>query len=126
MQSWLRTHASMVVGIMSSIAAAAKRKSGVTWAEAQLSAGAAREGLALVQKLGNTITPRIIYYLGFAAPSFVLTGLIWVLTRLPGIRTNPQVPNWEREMLGLSESVIETAPSGDDVRLTSQLRSKFV
>jgi 2-dehydropantoate 2-reductase len=127
MQSWLRTHAAMVLGVMSAAVAAAKRKSGVTWAEAQLSAGAAREGFALVKKLGNDITPKFIYYLGVAAPSFVLTGLLWVLTRVPSIRNTPQVlPNWEREMLGLAESMIGAAPSGDDVRLISQLKSKHV
>lgn len=127
MQSWLRTHAAMVVGIMSAIVAAAEKKRGVTWTEAQLSAGAAREGFALVKKLGNTITPRFIYYLFFAAPSFVLTGLIWGITKIASIRNNSQVfPNWQREMLGLAESIIETAPSDDDVRLLLQLRSKYV
>jgi len=126
MQSWLRTHAAVVLGVMSSTVAAAKRRSGVTWTEAQLSAGAAREGFALVRKLGNNITPRFIYYLGVAAPSFVLTGLLWVLTRVPSIRNSPQVPNWEREMLGLADSIIGAAPSSEDVRLVSQLRSKFV
>jgi len=127
MQSWLSTHAAMAVGIMSAAVAAAKRKSGVTWGEAQLSAGAAREGLALVKKLGNSITPRFIYYVGVAAPSFVLTWLLWVLTKVPTVRNNPQVlPNWEREMLGLAESIVGAAPSDDDVRLISQLRSKYV
>ncbi|CAL5875077.1 uncharacterized protein PFLUO_LOCUS9381 [Penicillium psychrofluorescens] len=127
MQSWLRTHAAIVVGFQSAAVAAAKRKSGVTWAEAQLSAGAAREGLALVKKLGNNITPKFIYYLGVAGPSFVLTGLFWVLTRIPAFRNNPQVlPNWEREMLGLAESILEAAPSDEDVRLIRQLKSKYV
>lgn len=125
MQSWLRTHAAMVVGVMSAIVAASKRNSGLTWAEVGLSAGAAREGLQLVKKLGNSITPRINYYIGVAAPSFVLTGLLWVLTRVPSMRNNPQMPNWEREMLGLAESINGAAPSEDDVRLISQLRSKF-
>lgn len=102
---------------MNAAVAAAKRKSGVTWAEAQLSAGAAREGLLPVKKLGNSITPRFIYYLGVAAPRFVLTGLLWVLTKVPSIRNNSRVlPNWEREMLGLGESIIGAAPSGDDVQ----------
>lgn len=127
MQSWLRTHAAMAVGVMSAGVAAAKKKSGVTWAEAQLSAGAAKEGLTLVKKLGNSITPKFIYYLGVVAPSFVLTGLLWVLTRVPSMRNNPQaLPNWEREMLGLVESIIGAAPSDGDVRLISQLRSKFI
>ena len=127
MQSWLRTHAAMALGIMSAAVAAAKRKSGVTWAEAQLSAGAAREGCVLVKKLGNDITPKVIYYFSVAAPSFVLAGLLWVLTRVPSFRNNPQVlPSWEREMLGLAGSIIEAAPSGDDVRLISQLKSKHV
>ncbi len=52
MQSWLRTHAAMIVGVMSAAVKAAKRKSGVTWSEAQLSAGIAREGFMLVEKLG--------------------------------------------------------------------------
>jgi len=127
MQSWLRTHAAMVVGIMSAAVAAAKKKAGLTWAEASLSAGAAREGLALVTKLGNDVTPKFIYYLGVAAPSFVFTGLIWVLTRIPSIRNSPQVlPNWEREMLGMADSMIESAPSSDDVRFISQIKSKHV
>ncbi|KIW56905.1 hypothetical protein PV05_05521 [Exophiala xenobiotica] len=126
MQSWLRTHAAMVVGVMSATVAASKKNSGLSWAEAGLSAGAAREGLQLVKKLGNSITPRFLYYLGVAAPSFVLTGLLWVLTRVPSMRKNPQVPNWEREFLGLAESIIGAAPSEDDVRLISQLRSKFI
>jgi 2-dehydropantoate 2-reductase len=126
MQSWLRTHAAVALGGMSSIVAAARRKSGITLAEAQLSAGAAREGLALVKKLGNDITPRYIYYLAVAAPGFVLVGLLWSLTRIPGIRNNPQVPIWEKEMVGLAESIIEAAPSDDDVRVVSQLRSKYV
>lgn len=127
MQSWLRTHAAIVFGFQSAAVAAAKRKSGVTWAEAQLSAGAAREGCALVKKLGNSITPKLIYYLFVAAPSFVLTGLFWGLTRVPAFRNNPQaLPNWEREMLGLAESIIGAAPSDDDVRLISRLKSKYV
>lgn len=127
MQSWLRTHAAVALGLFSALVTAAKKKSGVTWSEAQLSAGAAREGFALVQKLGNNITPNLIYYLGVAAPSFVLTGLIWTFTRVPSMRNNPQVlPNWEREMVGLAESIIRAAPSEDDVRLISQVRAKIV
>ncbi|KAH0827706.1 hypothetical protein AYO21_08878 [Fonsecaea monophora] len=127
MQSWLRTHAALVIGAMSAAVAAAKKKSGVTWAEASLIAGAVKEGLALVQKLGNNVTPRWIYYLGVAAPSFVLTGLLWVATRVPSVRNNPQaLPKWEPEMLGLVDSIIAAAPSEDDVRLISQLRAKYI
>jgi 2-dehydropantoate 2-reductase len=126
MQSWLRTHAAMVVGVMSTVVAAAERKSGITWVEAQLSAGAAREGLLLAKKLGNSVTPKFIHYLSFTAPNFVLTGLLWLLARVPSMRNNPQVPNWKQEMLGLAESITGSAPSDDDVRLVTQLRSKYV
>ncbi|KIW74503.1 hypothetical protein Z517_12443 [Fonsecaea pedrosoi CBS 271.37] len=127
MQSWLRTHAALVIGAMSAAVAAAKKKSGVTWEEASLIAGAVKEGLALVQKLGNNVIPRWIYYLGVAAPSFVLTGLLWVATRVPSVRNNPQaLPKWEPEMLGLADSIIAAAPSEDDVRLISQLRAKYI
>ncbi|CRG83248.1 Dynein heavy chain 5, axonemal [Talaromyces islandicus] len=116
MQSWLRTHAAMVVGVMSAAVAAAESKSGVTWAEAQRSAGAAREGLQLTKKLGNSITPKFIQYISLTAPSFVLTGLLWILTRVPAMRNNPQVlPNWKQEMLGLVASIIAAAPSDDDI-----------
>lgn len=126
MQSWLRTHAAVAVGIMSAGVTAAKKKSGVTWAEASLSAEATKEGLALVQKLGNHVTPKLMYYLVVAAPSFLFTGLIWGLTRVPTMRDNPQaLPQWEPEMLGLVESIIASAPSTDDVRAISQLRAKF-
>lgn len=126
MQSWLRTHAAVAIGIMSASVTAAKKKSGVTWAEANLSAEAAKEGLVLVQKLGNNVTPKLMYYLVVAAPSFLFTGLIWVLTRVPTMRDNPQaLPQWEPEMLGLVESIIASAPSTDDVRRVSQLRAKY-
>ncbi|KAL6250936.1 hypothetical protein RBB50_001144 [Rhinocladiella similis] len=127
MQSWLRTHAVVAVGIMSVAVTAAKRKSGTTWTEANLSAEAAREGLKLVLKLGNSITPRIIYYLCVGAPSFVPTSLLWVLTRVPSVRNNPQaLPQWEQEMIGLADSIIAAAPSKDDVRVVTQLRRKYV
>jgi hypothetical protein len=42
------------------------------------------------------------------------------------LRNSPQVPNWEREMLGLVDSMIAAAPQDDDVRLLSELREKFV
>ncbi|KAK5193344.1 hypothetical protein LTR92_006713 [Exophiala xenobiotica] len=125
MQSWLRTHAVMVVGIMSATVAASKRDSGLTWAEAGLRTGAAREGFQLVMRLGNNITPRYLYYLVVAAPSFVLTGLLWVLTRVPSMRNNPQVPNWEREFLGLAESIIGAAPSEDDNSAQMNVNAKF-
>ena len=127
MQSWLRTHAVVVMAVMSAVVAAANRKSGATWAEVNLSAGAAKQGVVLVQKLGNVVTPKLIYYLVFMAPSFVLAVLLWVLTRVPSVRNNPQVlPKWKPEMLGLAESIVAAAPSKDDVRLISQLRAKYV
>jgi 2-dehydropantoate 2-reductase len=126
MQSWLRTHAALVVGFLSAIVAAGKKKSGLTWTEAQLSSGAAREGFALVKKLGNNITPRFVYYLGVASPAFVLTGLLWVMTRFSAVRNSSQLPKWEDEMLGLTESMISAAPGDEDVRLVRQLRGKYV
>jgi 2-dehydropantoate 2-reductase len=126
MQSWLRSHAAIAVAVMSAAVASSRKKAGLSWAEARRSAGAAREGLALVRKLENEVTPKVVKYLGVKAPGFVLTGLIWGLTRVPMLRNSPQVPNWEREMLGLVDSMIAAAPQDDDVRLLSELREKFV
>jgi 2-dehydropantoate 2-reductase len=99
MQSWLRTHAAIVIGIQSACVTASRRKAGISWAQAQVSADAAREGLRLVQKLGNKIMPRLIYYLGVAAPEFVLTGVMWFVTRLSFMRNNPQGGNMSRRCL---------------------------
>lgn len=127
MQSWLRTHAAVIIGFMSAIVTASRKNAGVTWAEAGLSAGAVREALELVQKLGSSITPRLLYYLGVAAPEFMLTGLLWVLTRVPSLRGNPQARlYWQREMLGLADCMIDAAPSSGDVLVISQLKSKYV
>ncbi|RVX72625.1 hypothetical protein B0A52_04022 [Exophiala mesophila] len=126
MQSWLRSHAAFVVGFMSSIIVAAKRKSGVTWEEAKLSASVVKEGMALVQKLGNRIIPRYVYLLAVAAPTFVLTSMFWLVTKVPSLRDNPQaLLHWQSEMLGLVESIIAAAPSEDDVRLIRQLQAKY-
>jgi 2-dehydropantoate 2-reductase len=126
MQSWLRSHAAIAVAVMSAAVASSRKKAGLSWAEARRSAGAAREGLALVRKLGNEVRPKVVKYLVVKAPGFVLTGLIWGLTRVPMLRNNPQVPNWEREMLGLVDSMIAAAPRDDDVRLLRELREKYV
>jgi 2-dehydropantoate 2-reductase len=126
MQSWLRTHAAIVIGFQSAIVTAAKRKSGLRWGQAKLSAGAAREGLILIKKLGNNITPKYTFYIGVSASGFMLTGLLWIMTKVPSVRNSSQVPYWRGEMLALVESIIREAPSEDDVLLINQLKQKYV
>ncbi len=58
MESWLRTHAALVVPVMAVTVAAHARQAGVSWREAMRSARAMDEGFRLVRRLGHTVTPR--------------------------------------------------------------------
>ncbi|MDI1437342.1 ketopantoate reductase family protein [Polyangium sorediatum] len=85
MESWLRTHAAMVMPMMIAIAQAHTRGAGVSWREAQTLARAMDEGLRLVRRLGNSITPAPMEVMS-RLPVPVLASFIWTACRVPAIR----------------------------------------
>jgi 2-dehydropantoate 2-reductase len=76
----LRTHAAVVVPVMTIGVVAHARNAGVTWAEARQSARAMDEGFRLVRRLGHKLTPSAIAVLS-RVPSFLVTMLLWLASR---------------------------------------------
>ncbi|WP_437678302.1 ketopantoate reductase family protein [Sorangium sp. So ce131] len=85
MESWLRTHAALVVPVMVATVMAHERKAGVSWTEAMGLARAMEEGLGLVRRLGNSITPEPMVILS-RLPTPAVATLLWTLSRLPNFR----------------------------------------
>jgi 2-dehydropantoate 2-reductase len=85
MESWLRTHAVMIAALMSMATRVHERGAGVQWAEAGQFARGLREGLALVQQLGNRVTPPAMALMQ-RAPVPVATALLWAFSRTPVAR----------------------------------------
>jgi 2-dehydropantoate 2-reductase len=86
MQSWLRTHAAAVVPVMLLCATAYRRQAGISWSEAVTFAHALEEGLQLVRRLGNAITPVPMAFL-YLLPTPVVTAVFWGLSRVPAMRS---------------------------------------
>ena len=80
MQSWLRTHAAMVVPLMAIGATVHTRGSGVSWKEAGAFASAFFGGMAIVRAMGNALRPSSIATLA-KLPRWVVTALLWALSR---------------------------------------------
>ncbi|MDI1448978.1 2-dehydropantoate 2-reductase N-terminal domain-containing protein [Polyangium sp. 6x1] len=85
MESWLRSHAALVAPMMIATVTAHARHAGVSWSEATTMARAMDEGLRLVRRLGNTITPAPVATVS-RLPIPVLASLIWTATRIGPIR----------------------------------------
>jgi 2-dehydropantoate 2-reductase len=80
MHSWLRSHAAMVVPLMSIGVETVRRGRGVTWAEARKYRDALRAGFLLVITLGNSIRPPVLRTLAGLPKGFV-TALLWAGSR---------------------------------------------
>lgn len=85
MESWLRTHAAMVVPFMIAAGRAYTRRAGVPWGEAMTLARAMDEGFRVVVGLGNTLTPEPMAKMS-RLPVPALAALLWTATRVPSIR----------------------------------------
>ncbi|XXX76949.1 2-dehydropantoate 2-reductase N-terminal domain-containing protein [Sorangium sp. So ce134] len=85
MESWLRTHAAVVVPMMVAVVTAHARQAGVSWAEAMNLARALEEGFRVVRKLGNTITPEPIAVLS-RLPTPAAAALLWTASRIEALR----------------------------------------
>ncbi|KAH7383275.1 ketopantoate reductase PanE/ApbA-domain-containing protein [Pyrenochaeta sp. MPI-SDFR-AT-0127] len=125
MESWLRAHAAAQVGFLSVIVPTGALDRGAKWAEAYHGACVAHEAFALVRKLGNQIIPTFVGILA-SLPIFLLASLYWFGSRVPTVRKRAQAGHrWRDELINLSDSMIEQAPSPDDVRLIRQVRSRY-
>jgi 2-dehydropantoate 2-reductase len=82
MESWLRSHAALIVPLAIAGGMARRRRRGISWVEAGRLARATDEAFRLVRGLGNVITPASVAMLA-RLPVPVLAALLWVLTRLP-------------------------------------------
>jgi 2-dehydropantoate 2-reductase len=81
MESWLRTHAVMVVPVIIAGSTALRRGTGVSLAEAVGLARAMKEGFQLVRRLGNSVAPAPMAIIARSPVPAVAT-LLWMLTRL--------------------------------------------
>jgi 2-dehydropantoate 2-reductase len=81
MESWLRTHAVVVVPVVIAGSTALRRGTGISRAEAVSLARAMKEGFQLVRHLGNSVTPAPIAIIS-RSPVPALATLLWLLTRL--------------------------------------------
>lgn len=86
LESWLRTHAVLVAGLMTVTTRAYERNAGVTWAEATDTARAVHEGLSLVRALGNKVTPSVMNAID-CVPTSMLAALLWSTSRSPLVKT---------------------------------------
>lgn len=85
MESWLRSHAALVAPFMIASVIAHTRRAGVSWSEATNLARAMDEGLRLVRRLGNTITPAPVAAVS-RLPVPAIASLLWATSRLEAIR----------------------------------------
>lgn len=105
MESWLRTHAAMVVPFMLAANTAHQRKAGVSWGEAWKLARAMGEGFKLVRQLGNAITPAPMVVLE-CLPTPTVAMLLWGLTRVEALRKSGAAgPNEPRALIDAMSAV---------------------
>jgi 2-dehydropantoate 2-reductase len=99
MESWLRTHAVVVVPVVIAGSTALRRGAGIGRAEAVRLARAMKEGFQLVRHLGNSVTPAPMAIIS-RSPVPALATLLWLLTRLDVFtRTIAVAPADEARML---------------------------
>lgn len=109
MESWLRTHAAMVVPFMIAVAQAHQRNAGLSWSESWQLAGALDEGFSLVRLLGNAITPAPMVMLRWL-PRVWTSALLWAATRVGSLRKSGVAGM--KEPRALIDSMHAAAPGG--------------
>jgi len=106
-ESWLRTHAAMVVPVAGVALLAHARGAGVSWADARRHALALREGFDLVRRLGYTLTPPAMAAMA-QAPTAALTATLWALSRVKTVQELGAVgPGEPRSLL---DAMVAAAP----------------
>lgn len=109
MESWLRTHAAMVVPFMIAVARSHERRAGLSWNESWKLANALDEGMGLVKKLGNAITPVPMVVLS-CLPRVSTAALLWSATRMSSLRKSGAAGT--KEPRALIDSMQAVAPGG--------------
>jgi 2-dehydropantoate 2-reductase len=84
MESWLRTHAALMVPLLVVGSITCARGAGLTWTEAGAVARAMDEGFELVTSLGARLTPTSMV-LTHKTPTALLRLGVWLMSRLPAI-----------------------------------------
>ncbi len=85
MQSWLRTHAAMVIPLMSIGVLVRARGAGVSWREAGTYARAFAVGMRIVTAMGNVLLPSSVASMA-KLPKFLMTAMLWALSRTKTLR----------------------------------------
>ena len=80
MDAFLRSHVALVVPIFLAALLTWQRATQLTWSEATQLNAAWTEGFDLVRSLGHSPSPRLLAML-LRLPSFVRTGLLWLMSR---------------------------------------------
>lgn len=114
-ESWLRTHAVLIAGLMTVATRAYERKAGVTWTEATDTARAMHEGFSLVRTLGNKVTPAAMNAID-CMPTPMLAAMLWSTSRSPLVKTIGAIG--AAEPRALIDAMVAMKPG-----LTTQLRS---
>ncbi len=108
MESWLRTHAAMMVPVMIVATMTHARGAGVTWSEAGAVARSMNEGFDLVESLGNRITPAAMVVTRHTPRVLIQLGM-WLLSRARSMRDLGRVAAVESRTL--IDAMTAAAPS---------------
>jgi 2-dehydropantoate 2-reductase len=98
MHSWLRSHAALVVPLMSIGVTVHGRKRGITWPEATAQARAFAAGFAIVRALGHPILPSSMAVFA-RLPTVAVAALLWALSRTKMLRDLGALGSAEPRML---------------------------
>ena len=98
MHNWLRSHAALVIPLMSAGTIVAGRRGGITWSEARAHAQAMSVAFGIVRNLGHKIVPSEVATIS-RMPQLVNTFLLWVLSRTALLRDLGKLGATEPRML---------------------------
>lgn len=98
MQSWLRSHAAMVLPLMSIGVLSFARRAGISWHEARQHADALYAGMRIVRATGSDVRPSMVAQIE-RLPHFLLAGLLWMMSRTRMSRDLGELGKAEPRML---------------------------
>lgn len=107
MQSWLRSHAALVIPLMAASTIVDKRGAGISWKEARAHADAMTDAFDIVRLLGNALAPAMVEKLS-RLPKVLTTLTLWALSRTAMLRDLGKLGPAEARML--IDMVAKAAP----------------
>jgi len=124
MQSWLRSHAVIIVALMGMVQKAKRRDSRITitWADAKLATQALSEGCDFVRELHEDVTPGFIDFL--ARWSRLTTFIFWILGKTPMMAETAKYS--PREAQALIDAMASLASDGGKPSLRAMLQLRPV